>query len=520
MSCGSTILNQMRELPLREKISQLVFVRIGSNMPPPRIVEQDEEHIAAFLEKYPIGGLVLFNGGPRTKETLTRLQSISKTPLLVGSDVERGVGQQVSGYTLLPHLMAFGQLGKEAVSAVGDFARCIAAEAREVGIHILFGPVADVASNPRNPIISTRAFGEDPQRVAELTRAFVEAAETAGLCSTAKHFPGHGDTSRDSHDSQPFVDASLDELQRRELVPFQAAIDAGCSLMMTAHVAYPALDASGTPGTFSRLILREQLRNRMGFKGVVCSDSLLMAGARDTSVSEGEMARKAIKAGVDLLLDLQQPGDVIDYLVQSAESGRLDLETVDEAYGRSMSLKQRVFGGTILDNNPQLDADNSSLLAKRIASGAITTIRNARGPLPFNAAESVTAVLFKPFETDLDPPEQPLGGALRQRFAETEFIQLGPKADEASRSRALDAAREAKQILVAIVVRPAAWQAFGLLPWQREIVEAIIGSRRDVVLASLGVPYVLQDHPNAAARICTYSDVPVSQQALADYLLT
>jgi beta-glucosidase-like glycosyl hydrolase len=531
----------LSHLSLREKIAQLVFVRIGSNLRPPRIVEEDEEQVAKFLQQYPVGGLVLFNGGPRTKETLARLQSMVKTPLLVGSDVERGVGQQARGYTLLPHLMAFGQLGDEAVEVVRDFARCVAAEARDVGIHVAFSPVADVASNPRNPIISTRAFGEDPQRVAELTRAFVEAAEAAGLCSTAKHFPGHGDTARDSHDSQPIVDVSREVLERRELVPFQAAIDAGCSLVMTAHVAYPALDPSGTPATFSRKILHEHLRGRMGFQGVVCSDSLLMAGARGESVSEGETALSAINAGVDILLDLEQPGHVIDYLVQCAENGKLEHATVDAAYDRVRALKQHVFGaersksgvtpvGEFAKNpdsaGKKLNSGESSYeelasadLPNHVASGAITVLGDTSACLPFDKAKPMVCILFKPHETHLDPPEQPLGDALRRRFHDTTYIQLGPTADDSARDQARHAALAAKQLLVAIVVRPAAWHAFGLLPWQRELVDQILGARRDVVLASLGVPYVLNDYPDAAVRVCTYSDVPVSQEALASSLV-
>ena len=149
-------------LSLREKISQLIFVRIGSNLPPIRIVEQDEERIAQLLEVCPIGGLLLFNGGPETKKSLERLQRIAEVPLLVASDVERGVGQQVKGYTIFPHAMAFEKLGSDSSEIVAEFARSIARESHEVGIHITFGPVADVNTNPRNPIIATRAFSEEP----------------------------------------------------------------------------------------------------------------------------------------------------------------------------------------------------------------------------------------------------------------------------------------------------------------------------------------------------------------------
>ncbi len=194
MSASASSLSVAPELSLREKISQLVFVRVGSNMPPVRTVEQDEERVLGLLEKCPVGGLLLFNGGLQAKKSLERLQAASSIPMLVGSDIERGVGQQVRGCTVFPHAAALDKLGSDAESFVADYARTLALEARDVGIHITFAPVADVNSNWRNPIINTRAFSEDTERAASLTRAYVASAETAGLYTTAKHFPGHGDT--------------------------------------------------------------------------------------------------------------------------------------------------------------------------------------------------------------------------------------------------------------------------------------------------------------------------------------
>src|SRR3954467_15592643 len=218
-------------MSLREKIAQLILARIGSNMPPVCRVDADEERVRRLLDDCPLGGLLLFNGGPDAAKSLERLQSNSAVPLLVGSDIERGVGQQVPGYTLFPHAMAFDRLGADAMAGVSEFARATAREAREVGIHITFAPVADVSTNPRNPLINTRAFSDDVSRATELTRAFVVSAEAAGLRTAAKHFPGHGDTEKDSHDSLPTIDPPRRALEARELLPFRAAIDAGCSLM-------------------------------------------------------------------------------------------------------------------------------------------------------------------------------------------------------------------------------------------------------------------------------------------------
>jgi beta-glucosidase-like glycosyl hydrolase len=507
---------------LRDKLAQLIFVRIGSNMKPARTVEQDEHRIAGLLDTCPIGGLLLFNGGPNTRESLERLQEASRIPLLVASDIERGVGQQVKGCTLFPHAMAFEKLPRDAMLAVAEFAEASAREARDVGIHISFSPVADVNTNPENPIIATRAFSENAYRAADLAAAYVSAAEAAGLRTTAKHFPGHGDTQQDSHDSLPSVPRSLEQLEVCELVPFRSAIDAGCSLVMTAHVAFPEIDPSGVPATLSPRLLNELLRKKLGFRGVICSDSLLMAGVRDQFASEEEMALAVLNAGVDLLLDVNDPSRIVDFLFECVDRGKLTQQRIDDALARVWQLKQKAFS----DSHERASAPsspsspNALALAQRIARGAIENIGSGKRSdiLPFDPDAPLVAVLLKPFQTSIEPLTQPLAAALREQFRDVKYLQLGPQADVADYEAAAYVVRDAPQLLVAIIVRPAAWNAFGLLPQQKEFVQWIT-QERSVVLASLGVPYALRDFPEASHRICTYSDVPVSQQALADFLL-
>lgn len=510
------------KLTLREKLAQLIFVRIGSNLPPVRTVEEDEDRVASLLEECPVGGLIVFNGSAGTKRTLKRMQGISKVPLLVGCDIERGVGQHVQGYTLFPHAMALGRQP----SNIDRMIESTAAEARDVGIHITFAPVADVNTNPLNPIISIRAFSDDVEVAAAHTAHYVSLAEVSGLLTTAKHFPGHGDTHQDSHDSLPSVDATLDELRARELVPFRAAIDAGCSLIMTAHVAFPKIDPSGLPATLSPIFLQALLREEMGFKGVVCSDSLLMTGVCDSFDDEGEMALATLNAGVDLLLDLREPISVVDYLMSCVQSGKLREGRVEEAYSRVIELKHQAFGQRLPNDSPPAKVRSRNMnkdlpvdAAKVAARQAIEILHGSSPALPLNPDQPLTAILLRPFETRVDPPEQPLATALRERFRHVKYVQLGPKSNAAAYETALELACDAPQLLLAIVVRPAAWHDFGLRPEQKVFLDQVTREREDVVLASLGVPYVLEEFPTAAVRICAYSDVPVSQQALADFIL-
>lgn len=510
-----------QDMPLRDKLAQLMFVRIGSNLPPVRTVEEDEERIASLLGKCPLGGLVLFNGRyETTPATLGRLQAASRYPLLVSSDLERGVGQQLRGYPLFPHAMAFDALGAGAEDAVRRFAELTGQASRAAGVHINFAPVADVNSDPRNPIIATRAFGTDPARVSQLITAFIEGARAGGLLATAKHFPGHGDTHEDSHHALPTVAAAREEIISRELAPFRAAVDAQIPLVMTAHVRYPALDPSGAAATLSQLILTKLLREELGFTGAVVSDSLLMEGVKVGSASEGELALKALHAGVDILLDVADPLPTLDALQAAVAAGRLDERRVDEALARVWELKEAVFSRSRLSAESFNEAANRQQtddLALDVARRATQVYKNDNAILPLRTDRSLCAILVNPFPlpSNADPP--PLGRMLQDRFARVEYFEIGAEPPAALLEQAAKSALAAEQTLAAFVVKPAAWHRFGLPPalggWLEDLAR-----RRPLVAACLGPPQGLAPVP-AAAALATFSDVPASQQALADVLL-
>lgn len=500
---------------LEDKIAQLIFVRIGSNLPPVQRASDDETRVADLLRRVPIGGLLLFNGSwPEVQGTLSRLQSLCDWPLLVGADIERGAGQQVSGLTVFPHARAFGALGDLAEERLGQFAEVTAREALAVGIHIAFAPVVDVDTNRENPIIATRALSDSPAVVAKLGAAYIRAAEGAGLMTTPKHFPGHGDTQQDSHDDTPSVPRDLGSLQEIELPPFRAAIDAGASLVMTAHVEYPALDPSGAPATLSESITTGLLRGELGFQGVACSDSLLMAGVRDRFESEGALAEATLRSGVDLLLDVADPELVVEHLAKRVRSGDLSSSRIDEAVRRVGVLKSRVPGAD--GEEPQgvipatLEAANA--LSRDIAAEAV----HMEGDLAarVDPEEALTVAFFKSFDLPSDPPEQPLAAALRERFSDVAYFEFGPEPDEQKLSALRASVREGRRLLVALVVKPAAWRSFGLSAAQQPVVDELVTQTPSIV-ASLGVRSVLSQFSNASLRVCTYSDVAASQIALA-----
>lgn len=278
---------------------------------------------------YGAGGFILFGGTPEgVGEETDRLVREAGRPLLFASDLERGAGQQVRGLSELPPPRALASLHDPAVLRGAGI--LTAMEALSVGINWILAPVADLDLEPDNPIVQTRAFGEEPEAVAASVTAWIVGCEAAGAMACAKHFPGHGRTRTDSHMGLPTVDASAEALEA-DLLPFQAAVGAGVSSVMTAHVAYPALDPSRSPATFSKPIL-DLLRHRFGFNGLIVSDALMMEGAREGR-SQGDIGLDALRAGVDLLLYPDEPGVVAAALTTGQRGGGI-AQRIEESLAR------------------------------------------------------------------------------------------------------------------------------------------------------------------------------------------
>lgn len=267
-----------------------------------------EERAIVDALSFGAGGFILFGGTVESVRTLTtRLRRDAGRPLLIASDLERGAGQQVAGLDELPPPGALATLGDVAV--IDGAGALTATQALGVGINWVLAPVADLDAEPANPIVQTRSFGEDAGTAAACVAAWVHGCEGAGAMACAKHFPGHGRTRTDSHAGVPVVDADEETLWRRDMLPFGAAIEMGAGSVMTAHVAYPALDPTGLPATFSSTILGI-LRDKLGFGGLIVTDALMMAGARLPG-GAGEAALTALRAGVDLLLYPDDPAAMV-----------------------------------------------------------------------------------------------------------------------------------------------------------------------------------------------------------------
>ncbi len=501
-------------------------------MLPPRAAEEDAAEVGALLDRLPFAGLILFNGRwPETRDTLASLQLRSDAGLLVATDMERGLGQQVAGATVFPHLMAFGRIEHRrgpaaAAEAVREFAAAGAREALACGVHIALAPVADVNRNPRNPIIATRAFGDEPEVVSRLTVAYVEGARSAGLLTTAKHFPGHGGTHQDSHAELPLVADDRGVWEDQDRPPFADAIAAGVDLIMTAHLAYPALDHFGLAATRSPAILTDLLRGEMGFQGAVVTDSLHMAGIEDAGRTEAEVAVEVVAAGADLILDARDPVSVAEAIARAVEEGTLAESRLDEALGRVEALRARLrerFGHDVFRSPPvpvvAVGDPAHELLSDSIAKDAVEVLRGRVPNAGHGRGQGTLVVLVKPAPRPGEPEELAMGDAVRRQLHGAVYCELEPadENDDSAFESIVARAREAERLVIAMVVRPAAWRAFGLAARERRLVDRLL-AMRPTTLVALGSPRGLEGHRGAEAEICAYSDVPSSQRAVVDLL--
>ena len=308
------------------------------------------QHLARLVHDVKVGGLLLVNvaNGQTVSRAdpfalgsfLNRMQQRAHLPLLVGADFERGASMRVTGTPIYPHAMAFAATGDP--SLVWQEGRATAREARSLGIHWLFYPVADVNTNPDNPVINIRSFGESPATVSTFVRAFIEGAHSdphSRILTTAKHFPGHGDTAIDTHLSVATVLGSAERLNDVELPPFRAAIAGGVDSIMTGHIAVPALAPNGAPATFSHEILTDLLRNQLEFHGLVITDALEMGAVRSES---DDSAVRALQAGSDVLLEPPNPLAAIDSVVKAVAKGTILRARIRQSVKRVLTAKVKL----------------------------------------------------------------------------------------------------------------------------------------------------------------------------------
>jgi beta-N-acetylhexosaminidase len=525
-----TVRTWLRTMTLRDKAAQLLIMPIYGEPAHRRSAEAKKyEHLVRDLH---VGGLIVtghsMNGGIRNAEPyamaalINRMQKMSKLPLLVGADFERGASMRVNSTTAWPYNMAFA--AAQDLDGVSAEAAETAREARAMGVNWIFAPVADVNNNPDNPIINIRSYGENPEQVSKFVRAYVLGAHSEKLSPvlvTAKHFPGHGDTAQDSHIGLARIEADRQRLDAVELEPFRAAIAAGVDAIMSGHIAVPALEPENEPATVSSKILTDLLREEMGFHGIVITDAMDMQGV-SALFGPGEACVRAIEAGNDVLLMPKRAEDAINGLVAAVQSGRITRARLDQSVAKVLAAKVQL--GLVrkrlvdLDGIADLvDSPESEERAQQVSDHAVTLVNDQKDQLPLRHSES--ACLLTLAENRRGQQGQKLSEEVKRRAPGMTVTALDPGMSQADLEQVAQKTSGCSQIIVAAYVSVAAYRGnVALAGFYPDFLNGLIAGKVPVTLVSLGNPYLARSFPNASAYLTTYSPTPTSETALAKAL--
>jgi beta-N-acetylhexosaminidase len=497
-------------------VAQLVFPWIIGGRTAPNTAEY--RRIRASIVEDGVGGIIIGRGqAAEFAPMLNGLQELTKLPLLVISDLETGPGQRMTGGTLVPPAMAIGAAGdRDLAYRAGQLT---AVEARAAGIHVTLGPVLDVNSNPLNPIINVRSFGEDPARVAEIAQAWIAGARAGGLLTIPKHFPGHGATETDSHIGLATVTASREVLEKLDLVPFISAARTGVDGFLVGHITVPAVDGpNAPPASLSPAIVTGILRNQIGFDGLVFTDAMNM-GAITANWGVQEASILALLAGVDALL--QPPGErsVINAVVAAVRSGRIPESRIEEAARRVLTAKAAAGlhkGALVPVPSPRPSAEHAAVAA-RLAAASLTLVRDRDRLVPLPRGS--TRVLHVAYSLD-DSFRAPTFSSTLERAGYQVTTETVSPNSTAERFRALTSrAKAADLVVVSANLVPREYRGpLALRDRYSSFVEGLIVDGVPMVAVSFGSPYLLDYFPSISSYLIAWSTGVESQRAAAQAL--
>ena len=524
----------LASLTLRERVGQMVMVwQLGDYT---NAEDSTFAEVRRWIVNDGIGGVSMSLGTPvEVAAKLEAFQKLAKVPLLASSDLEPALGRlegavfphylmETGGATVFPTAMAIAATGRD--EDAYDVGRIIGREARAVGLHINFAPTVDVNNNPSNPVINTRSFGEDAARVARLSALFVKGSQEAGTLATAKHFPGHGDTDVDSHAGLPVVSADWARFQRVELVPFRAAVDAGAGLVMSAHIALPALEGdSTTPATLAPRIMTGLLRDTLGFQGVAITDALTMDGVgKGYGVAESSVL--AVKAGADILLKPSDPTRAIDAIVAAVMRGELSPARIDASVRRILQLKARA--GLAEHRFVSFDtlravvgAPAHRAAALDIARRAVTLLRD-RGSLVPLAGRRTVVIQYMP-ETELRAGRA-FAATLRATDPSVRVVKISPATAAPQLEALAPLMAGAERVVLAAYVRRIEGEGRPAIPahiadWMARVAVADSAAAQPrLVFVAFGNPYLLRQVPAVGSYLVTYGVGDGLERAAAEAL--
>lgn len=536
----------LHKMSLEEKVGQMIMVWAKvqfMNADSPDYLQLRDEmakfHVGGFGVTVPTEGPLLLKSEPlETAELTNRLQKDSKYPLIFAADFERGLTMRLNGGTAFPAAMAIGAAGD--VNLARDFGRISAEETRALGIHWNWFPVADVNSNPANPIIDTRSFGEDPALVSKMVDAYIEGAHSAGMLTTVKHFPGHGDTDTDSHLALARVHGDMERLNTVELVPFRSAIKAGVDSVMVGHLLVPAIEPDpNRPASVSAKVITGLLKGQMGFRGLVVTDALDMAGLTRVFPGSqhdvaGEAAVAAVQAGNDMVII---PGDLdgaATGILNAVQRGEISKERIDESVLKilrvkaSLGLNRKRFV-SLERVSTEVAKPQNQAIGQKAAEQGITLVTDEAHvvPLPASAKDSgVVAVVFS------DRGQGSEGARafvveLRKRAPEAKVFFVDAVSAGFVEKDVLDAVKRADHVIALAEAVPnprrttegRAGGSADLDSKPRRLLSEIVSAAREKsIVVAFGNPYTGGSVPGIGTYVCTFSNTQGSAAALVGAL--
>jgi beta-N-acetylhexosaminidase len=521
----------LKKLTVEQLAGQMIFAPFNSTY-----LSSDTdtyENLVKLIHESHIGGVIAFGGTERVPQVmlndtygavvlgqpmelasiLNRLQSVSSLPLLTSSDFEWGVQMRIAGATRFPRAMAFGAAGDAQLAY--EAGKIVGAESRALGVHVNFAPVADVNNNPRNPVINIRSFGEDPAQVGAMASAWVRGLQDGGMLATLKHFPGHGDTDVDSHLGLPVVPHARERLDAIELAPFKAGMAAGAAGVMVAHIEMPAIDAEKQPATFSSKILGTLLRP--AFTGLIYSDSMKMA-AITRMATPGDAAVRAVKAGVDVILDSPDSAAAAAAIVAAVKSGDIPQDQLEQSVRRILEAKARLglhrARSVSLDAVPvQVGGRKNEAVARAVSERSITLVKDARNQVPLALPKTARvlylSVLDYPSGWRIAAPSRTVIPELKERWPATVGIEVSDRTSTSEMELVRSMAAGYDAIIAGVFVR--ASSGSGRLDLAAPVIDLLKDLARDserrsqpLVTAFFGNPYTPTFVPELPAVLLTY----------------
>ncbi|MEI6847529.1 MAG: glycoside hydrolase family 3 protein [Chlorobiaceae bacterium] len=520
---NSDIEKTMQCMTLSEKVGQMLIAQSER-----RNNQNDEKAyqlLSRLVQEGKVGGIMFLKGDTFSTATQANyFQSIAPRYLLMSADMERGLAMRLTGATEFPPNMAVAATRDQELAA--DMAKAIAEEAKSVGICQNYGPTVDLNINPLNPVINTRSFGDDVPLTISMSNAVIEGLQSNSVIATAKHFPGHGNVTVDSHISLPVLWADRQQLDAYELKPFISAIDHGVISIMVGHLAVPKLTGTMEPASISKAIVTDLLRRDLGFQGLIITDALNMKAIYNGQ-NVPEISIKAVQAGNDLLLFPPDPELAHSSIVKAVEDGVISMEQINASVRRILQAKAwlEIENRKLVNLNRIKEGASPKShrsLAKKIADRSITLVKDTNNFLPLKTTETAENMLNIILQDKPDSTTTKEYVTNLNRYYKITHIRIDSQSDSLTYRNAADLVIKAPAVIVTSDVQIRSGSGtLKLNEKQQQFIHSLgsmVPKEKPLILVSLGTPYLTNYFPEITTYLCTYSSSADSEADAVELL--